>query len=565
MLALAISFNPACFFRAVAGEAALPAAIRVASLQIQVSDDPDRNLARIGRGIREAAQAGARVAVFPEMSLSGSTREAGENIDWPRLEEGMARIATTAGEYRIWVLYGTATPSGTPRPRNSAVLVDPMGREIARYHTMAPEARFEPGDRLALFEIDGVRCTMIIRRDATLPELVRIPALAGARLCFCIGDETDAGSATAEDEEGFRAQLVARASENSVWVVQTGEAGPLPPSGTSSRGCSRTIAPSGRVMQEAPQGEEAMLLCDVRPAEASRRNAMKSLDATPLAGWWLHAVAALKRPSAPAAQSAPARRDRLRLALLQDVPEKWNLAMNHETLLRRVDEAAVQNADLFVTPECWLDGYAAADAGSTVDRLRGIAQQPGSSSLLRCIADRAARRSMWLCCGFTSLEQGRLFNSAGLWNDRGELVGIYHKTHLQAHDLQFSPGEGLPVYPSPWGPLGILICADRRWPEAARTLRVQGARLILNPTFGLYDAENECWMRTRGYENQCFIAFCHPRTGFVVCPGGQIRAKRHEEPGVLICDIDLSESTDDNHIRDRRPDLYAPLVWPRPR
>ncbi|MCC6145319.1 MAG: carbon-nitrogen hydrolase family protein, partial [Candidatus Hydrogenedentes bacterium] len=176
------------------------------------------------------------------------------------------------------------------------------------------------------------------------------------------------------------------------------------------------------------------------------------------------------------------------------------------------------------------------------------------------VAQEARERCLYICFGFTSLEDGRIYNAAGLWNDQGELVGVYHKTHLQTHDLQFTPGAALPVWPTRWGTVGTMICADRRWPETARTLRLEGARLILNPTYGMHHYANEWWMRTRSFENQCFIAFAHPEVSFVTGPGGDLLAKRSETPGVLLCDIDLAQATEDNHLRDRRPDIYGPLV-----
>ena len=167
---------------------------------------------------------------------------------------------------------------------------------------------------------------------------------------------------------------------------------------------------------------------------------------------------------------------------------------------------------------------------------------------------------MNICFGFSSLEDGKVYNASGLWDDQGKLVGVYHKTHLQTHDLQYEFGAGLPVWDTPWGPMGIMICADRRWPETARTLRLQGARLILNPTYGMHHEANEWWMRTRSYENQCFIAFTHPNVGFVVDPKGKVADKRDEQPGVLISDIDLSRATNDNHLKDRRPELYRAIT-----
>lgn len=269
------------------------------------------------------------------------------------------------------------------------------------------------------------------------------------------------------------------------------------------------------------------------------------------------------RPTAAATSLEP-EKTTARLALMQSVPEKWDLDANFEVFLEMIEQAGAQEADMLITPECWLDGYASPDKASTPERLREVAQDLERSPYLERVAQEAKKRRMYICFGFTSLENDQIYNAAGLWGDDGTLIGVYHKTHLQNHDLQYAPGESLPVWPSPWGPLGIMICADRRWPETARTLRLKGAKLILNPTYGMHHEANEWWMRTRGYENQCYIAFVHPKVGFVVDPKGNIAGKRENDPGILICDVDLTRAKDDNHIRDRRPELYGIITAPKP-
>ncbi len=250
--------------------------------------------------------------------------------------------------------------------------------------------------------------------------------------------------------------------------------------------------------------------------------------------------------------------NKVRLAQIRAVPEKWNVEANFDVFLELLEEADSHDPDIVITCEGWLDGYASPDKASTPERLRGVAQDLSSSPYLERVSAEAKKRGLFICFGFTSLEDGKIYNAAGLWGPDGKLIGVYHKTHIQTHDHQYSRGEGLPVWPTPWGPVGIMICADRRWPETARTLRLQGARLILNPTYGFHNEFNEAMMRTRAYENQCFIAFTHPQQSLVTDPRGRIIANEQDDgPAVCICDIDLSESRDDNHIRDRRPDLYG--------
>jgi len=266
-----------------------------------------------------------------------------------------------------------------------------------------------------------------------------------------------------------------------------------------------------------------------------------------------------------AAGAGEAPRDTLRLALMHGVPEKWNVEKNFATFLTQLDEASTQKADVFISPECWLDGYAAPDKTSTPEKLRTVAQHLETSTYLVRVAEEAKKRSMMICFGFTSIENDKLFNTAGLWDAQGNRIGLYHKTHLQTHDLQYSPGEGLPVWDSAFGKVGIMICADRRWPETPRTLRLEGARLILNPTYGFAGDMNEAIMRTRSFENQCFIAFTHPSTSLVTGPGGKVLAKwEGDTPGVTVCDIDLAQAKDDNHLRDRRPEIYGAITAPKP-
>lgn len=112
-----------------------------------------------------------------------------------------------------------------------------------------------------------------------------------------------------------------------------------------------------------------------------------------------------------------------------------------------------------------------------MERLRAAAQAPDSPYLQR-VAEVARQGALAICLGFTSREGDTIRNSAGLWLADGTLAGLYHKTHLQSHDLQYTAGDSLPVFATPWGPLGVMICADRR----SRCLCLQGARLILNPT-----------------------------------------------------------------------------------
>lgn len=261
------------------------------------------------------------------------------------------------------------------------------------------------------------------------------------------------------------------------------------------------------------------------------------------------------------AAAAP-QQDRIRLGLFTAMPVKWDLEANWKVFESTVEAYSEQRLDLVVTPECFLDGYAAAAKDWTPERFERIAQDATSPYLARLRA-LAERQRTFILFGYTEKRDGKFYNTALLVDRDGRELGRYYKTHLQNHDLRFAPGDDLPVFETPWGKLGVLICADRRWPETARVLRLKGARLTLIPSYGMWHLDNEWWMRTRAYENENFLAFAHPNVAFVADPQGRIVAKlQSNRPGILVCDIDLAEVTDSRHLRDRRPELYREIVAP---
>lgn len=251
---------------------------------------------------------------------------------------------------------------------------------------------------------------------------------------------------------------------------------------------------------------------------------------------------------------------KLRLALLKHVPVKWELGENWQTITTLWRRAADVHADLFVMPECFLDGYSAAAKDWTVDRFNSVAQERETSSYVAEARRLAREYRMHAVFCYTENRGGHYYNTALLLDDRGETIGHYDKTHLLDHDLRFAPGADLPVFDTTLGRMGMVICADRRWPETVRVLRVRGAELVLIPSYGMHHEANEWWMRTRAYENEVHLAFCHPNVAFVCDPRGKVPHKlRSNVPDILVADVDLS--TNPNGMFDhRRPELYGPLA-----
>jgi len=256
-----------------------------------------------------------------------------------------------------------------------------------------------------------------------------------------------------------------------------------------------------------------------------------------------------------------AQADSLRLGLFTAMPVKWDLDANWRTFEQTLARHASEGIQVVVTPECFLDGYVTPAKDWTPERFASIAQDAASSVYIKRLRELAARHKIYIVFGLTENRGGKFYNTALIVDSSGNIAGRYSKTHLQNHDLRYAPGDDLPVFDTPWGKIGIVICADRRWPETARVLRLKGARILLIPSYGMWGLDNEWWMRTRAYENENFVAFAHPQVAFVADPNGGIAARLQSNvPGMLVCDVDLSRVSEKRHIKDRRPELYGEIV-----
>ncbi len=145
---------------------------------------------------------------------------------------------------------------------------------------------------------------------------------------------------------------------------------------------------------------------------------------------------------------------------------------------RLAAQAADAHADLFVLPELT---YPAYYLESTERYMQSDIQR--SAAVLERYSKLAARHAFWIVVGFVEEDQGRLYNSAAVFDRQGRTTGIARKNFLWDFDhLWFTPGDSLSVFDTEFGKMGVLICADARVPEISATLISDGARFIVQPT-----------------------------------------------------------------------------------
>ena len=253
----------------------------------------------------------------------------------------------------------------------------------------------------------------------------------------------------------------------------------------------------------------------------------------------------------------------IRVGQIRGVPRKGDLEANHALLMRLLSGVAAERLDAVVTPECFLDGYVVTEESVSAADLRQHAVDPETSGQVLEAAAWARDSGTWLILGCTRLVPGGVRNSALVIDRSGRLAGVYDKTHCQTHDRKFEPGNALPVFPSDFGPFGVVICADRRWPETIRSLALRGARIVFNPTYGMHDELNLCLMRTRAFESELYVAFTHPEQSLVTGPRGEvILDERGTAPALAVTEVNLTvvdsvRTGPSAHLRDRRPELYG--------
>lgn len=246
----------------------------------------------------------------------------------------------------------------------------------------------------------------------------------------------------------------------------------------------------------------------------------------------------------------------MRLGLLKTMPKFLDLEYNLEVLRKMVPKAAAEGVELLVTCEAYLDGYCAKLNEVDRERLASVAQRD-NSPLLTEVQTLCRENGIGMVFGYSSLSDDGVKNTAMLIGPDGSEIGRYHKTHLLYHDEKYVPGDAFPVFDTQWGRIGLLICADRRWPEAARALRCAGAQIILIPTYGFHNELNRQLMCARAYENECYVAFAHPEQSFLCNPAGAIEAYLESSAaGILVHDVDLSKCRNEM-FSYRRADLYG--------
>jgi predicted amidohydrolase len=264
--------------------------LRVSCVQLHWARSLDRNLDQTIRYIRLAADEGSRVVLFPEANLTGYYFPDVTRIPPESVDRALESVCKAAAANNIWVIVGTLKKT-SDRCLNLAHVISPNGTiayEYAKVHMAGRDERkyCRGGNKLALFEIDGVMCTLAICRDGRHPELYRLPAMAGARVLFhpsCSSDEIEA--VVWKRVSGRAQQPVGPNSRIFHCVANT--VGQSPDGKQTSSGQSFIRDVNGLPLAEAGWYQEEMITAVLDIERADRFYALESMRNPPfLRAYW---------------------------------------------------------------------------------------------------------------------------------------------------------------------------------------------------------------------------------------------------------------------------------------
>lgn len=282
--------------------------------------------------------------------------------------------------------------------------------------------------------------------------------------------------------------------------------------------------------------------------------------------------------------------DVTRIGLIQLTAED-SPAANIRKTIPRIEEAAARGAKIIGLQELFTTKYFCIEQNPNHFRLAESMESGPSVSALAAVAKKLG--VVIVAPLFEARGSEVYHNTATIIDADGSILGKYRKMHIPQdpgfeEKFYFTPGDlGFRAWSTAHGKIGVLICWDQWYPEAARLTALSGANILFYPTAigwlpeekaTLGQAQHTAWetvQRGHGVANGCYVAATN-RVGtegqtqfwgqsFVSNPYGEIIAKASsDQEEVLIADCDLEKQKEFRRIwpffRDRRIDFYGDLT-----
>lgn len=274
----------------------------------------------------------------------------------------------------------------------------------------------------------------------------------------------------------------------------------------------------------------------------------------------------------------------------------WNADGNIAKAERVVREAARRGAQVILLPELFETPYFCIEQDV---RHLSLARPTDDNRAVRHFSGIARELQVVLPISFFERAGNAYFNSVAVIDADGQILGVYRKSHIPngpgyQEKNYFSPGDtGFRVWNTRYARIGVGICWDQWFPESARAMALLGAELLFYPTAigtepppALPVNSRDHWQRTqqghaaanltpliasnrygleRSLQNPQEIYINFYGSSFIADPTGAKVAEASEDQDAVLTasfDLDALAQQRDNWFvfRDRRPDLYGPLL-----
>jgi Predicted amidohydrolase len=239
--------------------------VLICSAQVSpIWEDPEKTITHSELFVRQASEAGAELVCFPEQFATGWDPLSGRHIQ-DRNGPVVRALRRYAMDYGLAVL-GSFREASYPHPRNTCIVFDKLGRELAHYskcHLFTPgreDQAYSAGDTLGLFELAGARFGIAICYDLRFSPLFSAYARAGAEAVVV------PAAWPASRRSHWDLFIRSRAAEHQLYVAGINTAGQTPVD--TYRGGSMTADPTGEVIASLGEGE-GLLVSDIQPQMVS--------------------------------------------------------------------------------------------------------------------------------------------------------------------------------------------------------------------------------------------------------------------------------------------------------
>jgi len=268
-----------------------------------------------------------------------------------------------------------------------------------------------------------------------------------------------------------------------------------------------------------------------------------------------------------------------------------NAAENIALAEKQIRSAAVEGAQIVLLQELFESPYFCKDLNSD---FFALAHESQNNPLVEHFRKLASELELVLPISFFERDNNAFFNSIAIIDADGSVLGIYRKSHIPEspgyqEKFYFSPGDtGFKVWETRYAKIGVAICWDQWFPEAARAMVLQGAELLLYPTaIGSepgYPEIDSCahWQRVmQGHSAaNCVPVLASNRIGlergdscdvtfygssFITDnTGAKLAEAARDKQCFISAQLDLDKMQRERSawglFRDRRPDLYGSLL-----